>query len=121
MESPMTPTADPADRAPAAASRLDRAALQQRLEELAAQHHVVAASFALLAGDEVIEVATGVANLRTGLRATPSTLFQIGSITKVYTATLVLQLVEQGRLDLDAPIARALPELRLIAPELTET
>ncbi len=117
----MTLTADPADRVPAAASRLDRAALQQRLEELAAQHHVVAASFALLDRDEVIEVATGVANLRTGLRATPSTVFQIGSVTKVYTATLVLQLVEQGRLDLDAPIARALPELRLIAPELTET
>jgi CubicO group peptidase (beta-lactamase class C family) len=97
-----------------------RAALQARLDELAARHHVVGASFALLDGDETVEVATGVASLRSGFPATPATLFQIGSITKVYTATLVMQLVERGTLDLDAPVAHALPELRLQTPELTE-
>jgi CubicO group peptidase (beta-lactamase class C family) len=117
----MTLTADPADRTPAHTSKLDRAALQHRLDELAAKHHVVGASFALLDGDDVIEIATGVANMRSGLPSTPQTLFQIGSVTKVFTATLVMQLVEQGKLDLDAPIARALPELRLSRPELTQT
>jgi CubicO group peptidase (beta-lactamase class C family) len=120
MEPSMTVTADRRSSNPKGASRWDEAALQARLDELAAEHHVVAASFGLLHGDEVIEVATGVANLRSGLRATPATLFQIGSITKVYTATLVLQLAERGLLDLDAPVARALPELRLSPPELTE-
>jgi CubicO group peptidase (beta-lactamase class C family) len=97
------------------------AALQRRLDTLAAQHRVVGASFALLHGDEVVEAATGIANLRSGMPATTDTIFQIGSITKVYTATLVMQLAERGLLDIDAPIARVLPELRLSAPELVET
>lgn len=41
------------------------------------------------------------------------TLFQIGSITKTMTATITMRLVEQGKLDLDAPIRHYLPELRL--------
>ena len=45
------------------------------------------------------------------LEVDPATLFQIGSITKTVTGTLALQLVEQGELDLDAPIRRYLPAL----------
>lgn len=41
---------------------------------------------------------------------TARTRFKIASITKTFTATLVLQLVEEGRLDLQQPIARYLPE-----------
>ena len=40
------------------------------------------------------------------------TLFEIGSITKVFTAILVQRLAEQGRLDWDQPIARYLKELQ---------
>jgi CubicO group peptidase (beta-lactamase class C family) len=75
----------------------------------------------LLHGDAVVEAATGIANLRSGMPATTDTLFQIGSITKIYTAVLTMQLAERGLLDIDAPIARALPELRLSAPGLVET
>ena len=38
---------------------------------------------------------------------------QIGSITKTMIATVVLRLVEQGRLDLDRPVRAILPELQL--------
>ena len=41
-----------------------------------------------------------------------TTRFLIGSLTKSFTAISVLQLVEQGKLELNAPIARYLPELR---------
>jgi len=41
--------------------------------------------------------------------------FRIGSITKVFTAMTALRLWEEGRLDLDAPAAAALPELAMIA------
>lgn len=45
------------------------------------------------------------------------TVFRIGSITKLFTATAALRLVEAGRLDLDAPASAALPELaRLTHP-----
>ena len=54
---------------------------------------------------------TGVINKATGVEATDDSVFQIGSITKVWTATVVMQLVDEGKLDLDAPIVDVLPEL----------
>jgi CubicO group peptidase (beta-lactamase class C family) len=53
----------------------------------------------------------------TGVEVTPDSLFQIGSITKVWTATLVLQLVDEGRLDLDEPVAEVLPGFRVADAE----
>ncbi len=43
-------------------------------------------------------------NLEYGLRATPKTLYGIGSVTKSFTALSVMQLAERGKLDLDEPI-----------------
>ena len=48
-------------------------------------------------------MAIGVTSLSTRVEVTPETLFQWGSITKVWTTTLVMQLVDEGLLDLDAP------------------
>jgi CubicO group peptidase (beta-lactamase class C family) len=44
------------------------------------------------------------------------TLFRIGSSTKTFTATTVMRLLEQGRLDLDAPVQAYLPEFRTADP-----
>src|SRR5262249_47223383 len=46
----------------------------------------------------------GVADVRSGTRATAQTQYRVASITKVFTATLVMQLVEQGRLSLEEPM-----------------
>jgi CubicO group peptidase (beta-lactamase class C family) len=64
-------------------------------------------------GDEVIEYPAGVLNLGTGLEATSDSLFQIGSITKTFTATLVMQLVGEGLVDLDEPVRTYVPEFSL--------
>jgi CubicO group peptidase (beta-lactamase class C family) len=85
----------------------------KRLEILARQHKVPGASLAVLAGDELLDWSTGVTSLNTGVGVTPETLFQIGSNTKVYTATLVMQLVDEGTVDLDAPVRRYMPGLKL--------
>jgi CubicO group peptidase (beta-lactamase class C family) len=61
---------------------------------------------------EVVELARGVLNVNTGVEATPDSLFQIGSITKAFTATLVMQLVDEDRVDLDAPASEYIPGLR---------
>lgn len=58
----------------------------------------------------------GVISLASGYPTKPDTLFQIGSNTKVFTATLAMRLVEDGVLDLDAPLNRYLPDLRLADP-----
>ena len=62
---------------------------------------------------------SGLLNLETGVRATSESLFQIGSITKLYTALAVMALVEKGRLQLDAPVSSALPGVAL-TPERVE-
>lgn len=57
--------------------------------------------------------AAGLRNALTGDPATVDTMFQIGSITKMYTTTLMMQLVDRGLVRLDDPITRHLPELHL--------
>jgi CubicO group peptidase (beta-lactamase class C family) len=62
----------------------------------------------------------GVTSIEHPLAVDGETLFQIGSITKTVTGTLAMQLVERGELDLDAPVRRHLPELRLADEGVTE-
>ena len=95
--------------------------LQRLLEELAAEHNVPGASVAVLGGEEVTLAATGVTSTRTRVEVTSDTIFQIGSITKVFTATQVMQLVDEGRVELDAPVRTYLPELQLSDPRATAT
>jgi CubicO group peptidase (beta-lactamase class C family) len=87
--------------------------LHRRLPELVAAHGVVGAQVAVLADGEIHDVAAGVRNTVTGAPVTSGSLFQIGSITKAWTATLVMQLVHDGLLDLDRPVREMLPEFRL--------
>src|SRR4051794_27611796 len=94
---------------------------QERLALLADKHGVPGASLAILEGDQVVEASYGVLNIRTGVAATTDALFQIGSITKVWTATLVMQLVDEGLLDLDQPIVTYLPDFKVADPEVTRT
>ncbi len=98
---------------------LDATALQDRLTALADKHRVVGTSLAVALGDQTVTAASGVLNVRTGQPATPDSVFQFGSITKTWTATLVLQLVDDGLLDLDAPVASYLPGFRVSDPEIT--
>ncbi|MEV3858838.1 serine hydrolase [Streptomyces sp. NPDC050095] len=95
---------------------LDVAHWQRRLDALAARHRVPGAVLGIARGDETALAATGVLNKDTGVTATQDSLFQIGSITKVWTTTLIMQLVDEGRLDLDAPVTDVLPDLRLADP-----
>ena len=98
---------------------LDQRHWQDRLTALADKHGVVGASLAIAYGDSEVVAATGVLNRRTDAPVTPDSVFQIGSITKVWTATLVMQLVDEGAVDLDQPVATYLPEFKVADPELT--
>lgn len=62
-------------------------------------------------GSETRLVAAGVADVATGAALRPHARFRVGSITKTFVATVVLQLVEEGRLSLDEPVGRRLPGL----------
>ncbi|MEE6263803.1 serine hydrolase domain-containing protein [Plantactinospora sonchi] len=86
--------------------------LRQELPALLAAHQVPGAALAVLSGDRVVDHAAGVLNTATGVAATTDSVFQIGSITKVWTTSLAMQLVDEGRLDLDAPVRHYLPEFK---------
>ena len=100
----------------------------RRLAELAKRHKVPGATLGILrvadpddpSKDELVEAAYGVLSKTTGVRVTADSLFQAGSITKAWTATVVMQLVDEGRLELDQPIIDVLPELRLGDAEVTQ-
>jgi CubicO group peptidase (beta-lactamase class C family)/D-alanyl-D-alanine dipeptidase len=48
--------------------------------------------------------------------ATADTVYRVGSVSKLFTDLAVMQLVEQGRLDLDTPVSRILPEFMPVNP-----
>ena len=85
----------------------------ERLPALLEEHDVPAAGMAVLADGEVADVAAGVLSRSTGVEATTESVFQIGSITKLWTSTLVMQLVDEGLVDLDATVRSYLPEFAI--------
>ncbi len=80
----------------------------------AAKRHGVPGLSAAFVHDGALRTAsTGVLNVETQVPVTDDSVFQIGSITKVFTGTLVMQLVDEGRVALDAPVRRYLPNLEI--------
>jgi CubicO group peptidase (beta-lactamase class C family) len=93
-------------------------AAQRALEGLLERRGIPGAGFiAVSDGRIVAEAAAGVANLDTGVPVTVDTIWQPGSIGKTYTAVLVMQLVDEGLIELDKPVAEHLQDLRLGDPE----
>lgn len=86
------------------------APLQTTLDRLRKKHCVCGVSLAILKDGVVHAAASGWANAPERIEATPDTLFQIGSISKTFTVTLAMQLVDDGLLKLDAPVRRYLPD-----------
>ena len=71
-------------------------------------------------GDTIYTEGFGARDPAKGLPATPDTLFGIGSITKSFVAISILQLAEQGKLDLDDPVSKHIPfELGLPGKPIT--
>ncbi|MFJ6427123.1 serine hydrolase domain-containing protein [Microbacterium maritypicum] len=83
--------------------------VRESLPTMLADAHIPAASVAILAGGEIFTTAAGILNRNTGVEADEDSVFQIGSITKTWTATLIMQLVDEGLLDLDAPVRDTVP------------
>ncbi|WP_243061010.1 serine hydrolase [Nocardioides sp. SR21] len=87
--------------------------INEQLPALVEKYQVPGVAWAVLADGEVVDGAAGVLHRGTGVEATADSLFQIGSITKLWTATLVMQLVDEGKLDLDATVQTYLPEFEI--------
>ena len=87
--------------------------LQKHLRAAIGKHNVPGASVAVLRGRRITGSASaGVLNLNTGVKATNDSVFQIGSITKPFTATMIMQIRDEGRLELDDLLLKHLPSFR---------
>jgi CubicO group peptidase (beta-lactamase class C family) len=87
--------------------------LHDHLPALLSEHEVPGAAVGVLYGGEVVDHAAGLLSKATGVEATADSVFQIGSITKVWTTTLVMQLADEGTVELDRPVRTYLPEFVL--------
>jgi len=73
-------------------------------------HGIPGVAVAVLAGGQEYVKGYGVTNVDHPLPVDGDTVFRIGSTTKTFTGTTLMRLVEQGKVDLDAPVRRYLPD-----------
>ena len=85
------------------AAALTQPQIAEALAAAVARAKSPGASFAMFHDGQIQAAAAGVLNVEKGQPASVNSMYQIGSINKVFTATLVMQLVDEGRLDLDPP------------------
>ena len=88
------------------------AAVDRFMSEYLARTRLPGASIAITHGDQVVYVA-GYGHDSTGAAITPTTRMPIASVSKSMTATAVMQLVDAGKVQLDAPVRLYLTDFRL--------
>jgi CubicO group peptidase (beta-lactamase class C family) len=77
------------------------------------EHRVPGVALGIIEGDTVVQRGLGVTSIEDPLPVTVHTVFPIASISKTFAATAVMRLVEQGKLDLRAPVRKYLPDFRV--------
>ena len=108
-----TVRAQAAEPAPAEPNDVRIDHFRQHLEADRERLKIPGLSAAILEDGELIwSQGFGYADVERRVPATPDTPYHIASVTKTFTAILVLQLAEQGKLDLDAPVSRYVPEIQ---------
>lgn len=90
---------------------MTEAELRDLLDTVRKRYKIAGAQAAFYDDGEFISVSSGIANRLTGVEMTDDTLVQIGSTTKLFTAVLVMMLVDDRLVDLDQPIGTYLPNL----------
>lgn len=103
--------------APTTANSVSFDAIDAYVEEQMRHLHIPGVSLAIVEGDRLVHL-HGFGKAQPGGRPpTPQTPFLIGSLTKSITALAVMQAVEAGKIELDAPVQRYLPWFRVMDPQ----
>ncbi|SDM26882.1 serine hydrolase domain-containing protein [Allokutzneria albata] len=97
---------------------------QEKLAEFVArtaeEFGIPGVAVGVLVDGEELTAAHGVTRIGTSSPVDEQTLFHLASVTKTFTATAVLRLVGQGKVELDAPVRRYVPDLTLSDERATE-
>ena len=84
--------------------------IKQKMED----YDIMGLSVALVDDQEIVwSEGFGYADKEKGIQATPQTKYRAGSITKLFTAMAVMKLAEEGKMDIDKPFRRYLPEFSI--------
>src|SRR5215217_1417802 len=86
--------------------------VQHQLQEM----RMPGAALGIVKGDEIVHLESFGDADDSGRAVTPETPFKIGSTSKSFTALAIMQLVEDGKVDLDAPVQRYIPWFRVADP-----
>jgi CubicO group peptidase (beta-lactamase class C family) len=77
------------------------------------EYGIPGVALGVISGADVSVRGLGVTNVEDPLPVTPHTVFPIASVSKTFAATAMMRLVEQGKVDLHAPVRTYLPEFRV--------
>ncbi len=94
--------------------------LGEVVTQLMKKYEIPGVAVGILHEGEMQTAGFGVTNVDHPLPVTDETLFQIGSITKTLTGTLVMRLVEAGKVDLDASVRTYIPGFRVADEETSQ-
>lgn len=99
-------------------STITREAYRQRADSLVftylAESRAPSASFAVIRGNDTLAYgAHGLANVDAWRAPTATTIYEIGSVTKQFTSSAIMKLVEQGRVKLDDDLSKYVPQFPL--------
>ncbi|MDR8409843.1 beta-lactamase family protein [Nonomuraea sp. 3-1Str] len=87
--------------------------LSDFVEMTAKEFGIPGVAVGVLAGGQEFFASHGVTSLHNPLPVDDRTLFPLASVTKTFTATALMRLVAEGKVELDAPVRRYVPELML--------
>lgn len=111
---------EPARPPEAAARAADPGEVDAYVQRLMARQHIPGVSVAVVRdGKVVLARGYGVANAELGVPAAADTVYQLASVTKPFTATAVMLLVEDGKLGLDDRLTALIPDLPTAWGEVT--
>lgn len=90
----------------------DKAKLDQYLENLETHNKAMLSVALVKDGNSVYQKSIGFVDAESGQKANSDTQYRIGSITKVFTSTMIFQLIDEGKLSLDTKLSKYYPKVR---------
>lgn len=88
--------------------------LSRLIQSVVEESGITGLSVALVDDQEMVWAeGFGHADKENGVKATPQTIYGVASISKLFTATAIMQLAESGEIDIDQPLQTYLPEFSI--------
>jgi D-alanyl-D-alanine carboxypeptidase len=94
------------------AQSFDKAKLDQYLDTIEAHEKAMFSLAVIENGESIYQKSIGFADVEHQQKANKDTQYRIGSITKVFTSTMIFQLIDEGKLSLDTKLAKYYPKVK---------